>query len=322
MNGGLIDFMLYRKGFSGLEGKNSSIIDNLENSDNELFNFLMRILGVELGGVVQTSTTVFGNKIYLDETTNEYYTYKDLASGDSVSGRWLSVDDNWVHFCLLDGVSYLYKQTINGEEKDFTDDISSLLRDISSVKLSVETLLKNRVSDRSDLDNLLLYKNPPGTVIVGYFPDSLVIPGYIDVDGALLHKDIYPNIFAIMGYTFGANGDYFKMMDIRGEFLRFLDSGRGIDAGRVLGSYQAQQLLAHVHTGSTSVNGAHYHTMYLGGNGGNEGAGKPSDSDNYWPNTAYNTTTNGDHNHTFTTNNTGASENRVRNIALKAKIRV
>lgn len=36
--------------------------------------------------------------------------------------------------------------------------------------------------------------------------------------------------------------------DLRGEFIRGLDSGRGVDAGRTLGSWQADMLKSHTHT--------------------------------------------------------------------------
>lgn len=37
-------------------------------------------------------------------------------------------------------------------------------------------------------------------------------------------------------------------LDLRGEFIRGLDGGRGVDSGRVLASSQAQDLQAHTHT--------------------------------------------------------------------------
>lgn len=40
--------------------------------------------------------------------------------------------------------------------------------------------------------------------------------------------------------------------DLRGEFIRGLDSGRGIDAGRALGSWQIDMFKSHTHTFSLS----------------------------------------------------------------------
>ena len=41
----------------------------------------------------------------------------------------------------------------------------------------------------------------------------------------------------------GTNGTY----DLRGEFIRALDNGRGLDAGRTLGSQQKQDIQSHTH---------------------------------------------------------------------------
>lgn len=39
--------------------------------------------------------------------------------------------------------------------------------------------------------------------------------------------------------------------DLRGEFVRGLDGGRGVDAGRALGTWQVDMLKSHTHTGGT-----------------------------------------------------------------------
>jgi phage-related tail fiber protein len=44
-----------------------------------------------------------------------------------------------------------------------------------------------------------------------------------------------------------ADGTTFRVFDVRGEFPRFLDDGRGVDAGRVFGSWQNSQISAHDH---------------------------------------------------------------------------
>lgn len=41
--------------------------------------------------------------------------------------------------------------------------------------------------------------------------------------------------------------------DYRGEFMRGLDDGRGVDTGRVLGSAQADELKSHTHTGAVRL---------------------------------------------------------------------
>lgn len=56
-----------------------------------------------------------------------------------------------------------------------------------------------------------------------------------------------------------AAGKRLSLDDMRGEFIRGLDAGRGIDVGRVLGSAQADAFGSHSHTGSTSAAASHTH---------------------------------------------------------------
>ena len=48
-------------------------------------------------------------------------------------------------------------------------------------------------------------------------------------------------------YSSGDGVNTFRVPEIRGTHIRALDNGRGLDAGRVIGSYQADQLLTHSH---------------------------------------------------------------------------
>ena len=82
------------------------------------------------------------------------------------------------------------------------------------------------------------------TGFIGYYPVSKVPSGWIKCNGATVSRTTYANLFALIDTTFGA-GDgstTFKLPDLRGEFVRGWDDGRGVDNGRVLGSYQADAL--------------------------------------------------------------------------------
>lgn len=65
--------------------------------------------------------------------------------------------------------------------------------------------------------------------------------GFLKCDGAAVSRSTYAALFAVCGTTFGVgNGSTtFNLPDLRGEFIRGLDDGRGVDSGRVLGSAQA-----------------------------------------------------------------------------------
>lgn len=88
----------------------------------------------------------------------------------------------------------------------------------------------------------------PGTVIE--WRSETIPEGYIENDGwQSAPRKEYRRIFAAFGTTHGA-GDgstTFGMPEDRGEFKRGWDHGRGVDAGRSFGSWQADEFRAHSH---------------------------------------------------------------------------
>ena len=88
--------------------------------------------------------------------------------------------------------------------------------------------------------------NPAGTVI--YSASSTTVPaGYIKANGAGLSTTTYADLFAAIGYTYGGSGSSFNVPDLRGEFIRGFDDGKGVDPGRTLGSTQTDQNKQHNH---------------------------------------------------------------------------
>lgn len=104
-----------------------------------------------------------------------------------------------------------------------------------------------------------------------------------------------------------------------GEFLRFLDMGRGVDAGRGLGSAQAQQLLQHGHT-ATFTGIPHHHSRTAAGYHGTNGtAGRRGFADGDSSVTSSGSVNNNDSTAGGTVavdDSAGGAENRVRNIAF------
>lgn len=77
--------------------------------------------------------------------------------------------------------------------------------------------------------------------------------GMLVADGARLGKE--------GGWTSGDGVATFRGPEARGEFLRILDDGRGVDAGREAGSSQASQNLSHSHGATAANGGAHTHAV-------------------------------------------------------------
>jgi len=96
---------------------------------------------------------------------------------------------------------------------------------------------------------------PAGTVMFFEGEDPPV--GALACDGSLVSRTVYARLYAVIGTRYGA-GDgstTFALPDRRGVFLRALDDGAGIDAGRVIGSRQYGTLVAGDFDGALPVGG-------------------------------------------------------------------
>lgn len=77
-----------------------------------------------------------------------------------------------------------------------------------------------------------------------YFAMDTAPDGWLKANGAEVSRSTYSDLFSAIGTTFGA-GDgstTFELPDLRGEFLRGWDDGRGVDSGRSFGSAQLDQM--------------------------------------------------------------------------------
>ena len=99
---------------------------------------------------------------------------------------------------------------------------------------------------------------PPGSII--WHSASTAPTGYVKANGANLSRSTYAALFAVIGtvYGVGDGSTTFTVPDLRGEFPRGWDDGRGIDSGRAIGTAQAQAFLSHTHS---------FHPAYFLGSG-------------------------------------------------------
>ena len=83
---------------------------------------------------------------------------------------------------------------------------------------------------------------PVGSVTM--YAASTAPDGWLECDGSNVNRATFPNLFDAIGTTFGS-GDgstTFGLPDLRGEFVRGWDNGRGIDSGRSFGTDQLDQM--------------------------------------------------------------------------------
>jgi microcystin-dependent protein len=95
---------------------------------------------------------------------------------------------------------------------------------------------------------------PSGAVMT--FAMNAAPTGWLKANGAAVSRTTYAALFSAIGTTFGVgNGSTtFNLPDLRGEFMRGWDDGRGVDTGRVFGSAQADEFKSHTHTVPTNTN--------------------------------------------------------------------
>jgi microcystin-dependent protein len=131
---------------------------------------------------------------------------------------------------------------------------------------------------------------PAGAVQV--FAMNSAPSGWLSCDGSAISRTTYSTLFSAISTTYGT-GDgstTFNLPDLRGEFIRGWDAGRGVDSGRSFGSAQADELKSHNHTVTTLGGASAVRPEDVGA--GNVGS------------------------KTSTTSSTGGNETRPRNIAM------
>lgn len=84
---------------------------------------------------------------------------------------------------------------------------------------------------------------------VAFYAKTTAPDGWLKANGATISRTTYSALFEAIGTRFGA-GDgstTFKIPDLRGEFVRGWDDGRGVDSGRTLGTAQGDAFKSHTH---------------------------------------------------------------------------
>jgi len=178
-------------------------------------------------------------------------------------------------------------------------------------------------------------QTPAGTII--HSARSTAPAGYVKANGAAISRSTFSVLFTAIGTTYGSgNGSTtFNVPDLRGEFLRSLDDGRGVDSGRSLGSAQSSGFGRHNHSsGSSAViasdGGAHTHSVTVGTAGahshstdetlntiedsGNREWGTASEDDGHAIESGTNSA--GGHGHSGSAANTGAGPKHKHTITL------
>ena len=143
---------------------------------------------------------------------------------------------------------------------------------------------------------------PPGNV--GHTACAAPPTGWLAANGAAVSRTVYAALFAAIGTTYGAGDGVatFNVPDLRGLFIRSLDAGRGVDTARALGSFQSDMNASHTH----AISGVRGYNISI-----NDVRGGVLPPNNPSFGAAY----------SVSTDSSGGSESRPKNIALLAIIK-
>ena len=131
----------------------------------------------------------------------------------------------------------------------------------SDAKIATSKAVKITYDKAVDAENSAAQSAPSG--MIAYFARNAAPAGWLKANGAAVSRTTYAALFAAIGTTFGA-GDgstTFNLPDLRGEFVRCWDDGRGIDTGRAFGSAQADAFQGHARNLKRSQSDARMHGL-------------------------------------------------------------
>lgn len=287
------------------------------------------------GEIMQNKGAIIRFTLYVDDVNNPAYT----------EIQTLSTDDNGIFSAEVGSIDNTSYNAIDFDAYDYTLKVEVFAEDSAYHEVGNKMLLAApyaKVAKKIKVGG-------NGVAIGCIVPfagevDDLPV-GWHMCDGGNMDTTQYADLFAVIGYAWGGEGDTFKVPDLRGAFLRGVDHGQEIDedsenrvamnggnTGDKVGSYQYCAIKSHSHEGKkTTEVGNHTHNF--------EGYSAPDlqastasstdivlDNGDGFGNTSTtadeNTIEAGAHSHTFTTDSTGVMETRPENMAVNYIIRV
>lgn len=184
--------------------------------------------------IITASNTAYSADIAITVTTVDQFTYTLLATNPARVASAGTLSYVLKGYIVVDG---RFKSTGN-------TDVGGNLNVSGNINLSGELSIANKPATQSFV--------PAGAIMP--FAQASVPNGWLKANGQLVSRTTYADLFSAIGTTYGT-GDgstTFTLPDLRGEFIRGFDDGRGVDASRVLGSSQGDLLKKHKHNSSNS----------------------------------------------------------------------
>jgi microcystin-dependent protein len=197
---------------------------------DQLFGFVQG----EISGLPTSSVTTSSNTLVKRDASGSIYANIATTNGLKLSGSTPSINNFDIDPTLAaDSDSRLATQKAI---KKYIDD-----------KVALEISLRIAGDDNLQSQITGLQSVPAGTVF--YTAGTSVPTGYLAASGQAVSRTTYAALYTAIGtrYGVGDNSTTFNLPDLRGEFVRGWDNGRGVDTGRTLGTAQTGTVATHSH---------------------------------------------------------------------------
>lgn len=156
-----------------------------------------------------------------------------------------------------------------------TTDNSNRIANTAFIANAINSLKSILDGDIAALRNYVDTSKSVPTGAVFYMATSVVPNGYLECDGSWVLKSQYESLWQALGFPVlgtGVNALKFQLPDLRGEFVRGWDHGRGVDrnfagsASREILSWQIGSLHIHNDENDTYTGGV-WNNMWTNGSG-------------------------------------------------------
>ena len=194
-------------------------------------------------GNIGIGTNVPLTKLHIEGTT---YINGDIGIGLKLPARTFHGvgEFSWTPSIANNNVAYF---NIHDTTANNGSNYSVMWRGLSNSG-TTQARLNNFTIDTSVLNVNGDIQSPSLTGAVMHFARSTAPTGWLKCNGATISRITYASLYTAIGTTFGV-GDgstTFKLPDLRGEFIRSWDDGRGIDAtggNRSFGTFQKGSII-------------------------------------------------------------------------------
>lgn len=214
-------------------------------------------------------------------------TWEPIATGTSLSNNYYTKTQSDARYLELSG------DTMSGQLDMNNNNIVNVPTPTNSNEATPKGYVDTEITNA--IGALTAVAAPPGLGPVPW-AGSAAPTGWLLCDGSLYDPATYPQLFAVIGTTYGGNGiTTFAVPDARGRFILGLNNtGSGIDRvnrpeNQILGgiggsetvTLTVNEIPAHNHTGTTNTAGSHGHTGTAASSGSHNHSGSTNTTGNH-----------------------------------------